>query len=298
VDIFSQILAGLGYAHERGVVHRDIKPANIMINCDGAIKLADFGIAKLIGPGTTSSGLIVGTPSYMSPEQVLSRQVDARSDLFSVGCTLYEVLTGEKAYPGETATAVMYRIVHESPVRPASLRPGIDPRLEEVVLRALANDPDDRFPTCRDMVKALEDCLARPAASTPASHLRGDFSPSVRSARTSPFLSKGFNARSVAKRSRRGKALSARSIAGLGASLVIVVLILVAGLARRRAHVKPLGRLPDRTAEVHYSPAVPAPASVSTAHTPAAETGARMRPPQPRRCTRTTASCAGVSSFA
>jgi hypothetical protein len=166
VDMFRQILNGLGYAHRHGVIHRDIKPANIMITSEGAVKLADFGISKLIGPGGTSSGLIVGTPSYMSPEQVLGRAVDARSDLFSVGCTLYEVLTGEKAYPGDTATAIMYKIVHGAPAPPASLLPGIDPRLEKVVLKALANDPDERFAGCAEMAGALEECLAARAGGT------------------------------------------------------------------------------------------------------------------------------------
>ena len=167
VDIFRQILEGLGYAHDHGVIHRDIKPANIMITPDGAVKLADFGVSKLIEPGISDSGLVVGTPSYMSPEQVLGRAVDARSDLFSLGCTLYEVVTGERAFPGDSATAVMYKIVHEAPAPPASLRPGIDPDLQEIVLKALANDPDDRFANCREMGRALEDCMARYATPTP-----------------------------------------------------------------------------------------------------------------------------------
>ncbi len=166
VDIFRQILAGLGYAHEHGVIHRDIKPANIMITSEGVVKLADFGISKVIEPGVSLSGLVVGTPSYMSPEQVLGRAVDARSDLFSVGGTLYELVTGERAYPGDSATAVMYKIVHESPARPASMRPGIDPKLENVVLKALANDPDERFTTCKEMAFALEECLTTHVSGT------------------------------------------------------------------------------------------------------------------------------------
>jgi hypothetical protein len=230
-----------------------------MISADGAIKVADFGIAKLIGPGTSSSGLVVGTPSYMSPEQVLSRPVDARSDLFSVGCTLYEVLTGEKAFPGDTATAVMYKIVHEAPARPAGLRPGIDPGLEQVVLKALANDPDDRFSTCRDMAKALEDCVAgyrgERAGSSPAIVVPvvQPVGPSVR----------GGDGDRVAERRqsvRPRKTWAANSVVGLAVALGIVVLIGAAGiLARRPVPTQPPGRRSASAVEIAAEPAASAP---------------------------------------
>ena len=114
LELFAQICSGLDYAHSRGVIHRDIKPANIMISTNGVVKLTDFGIAKLAGGGTTTRGLIVGTPSYMSPEQAVGKPLDGRSDIFSLGSILYELLTGEKAFPGQNVTTVMYKIVHES----------------------------------------------------------------------------------------------------------------------------------------------------------------------------------------
>jgi serine/threonine protein kinase len=155
-DLFRQICAGLGYAHAHGVVHRDIKPANIMITDDGTVKLTDFGIAKLANTSVSSSGVIVGTPSYMSPEQALGQHVDGRSDIFSLGSILYELSTGEKAFPGQNATTVIYKIVHESPTPVTVLRPGASTDLDAIVARALAKAPEQRYQTCGDLAAALE----------------------------------------------------------------------------------------------------------------------------------------------
>jgi serine/threonine-protein kinase len=163
LEIFAQICSGLDYAHQRGVIHRDIKPANIMITNDGVVKLTDFGIAKLAGTGTTSTGLVVGTPSYMSPEQALGKTLDGRSDIFSLGSILYEMMTGEKAFPGQNVTTVMYKIVHEPPMPLAVLQPGLDPAVEAIVLKALAKHPDQRFQTCSELAGALELYIERAA---------------------------------------------------------------------------------------------------------------------------------------
>ena len=166
-DIFGQISAGLDYAHQRGVIHRDIKPANIMITNKGLVKLTDFGIAKLAGAGVTSTGLVVGTPSYMSPEQALGRPLDGRSDIFSLGSILYEMMTGEMAFPGQNVTTVMYKIVHETPTPLAALQPGLDPAVEAVVLKALAKSPDQRFQTCSEFAAALEYNISQVGAAVP-----------------------------------------------------------------------------------------------------------------------------------
>ena len=231
VDLFRQILEGLGYAHDHGVVHRDIKPANIMITSDGAVKLADFGVSKLIGPGISDSGLVVGTPSYMSPEQVLGRAVDARSDLFSLGCTLYEVLTGERAFPGDSATAVMYNIVHGAPAPPASLRPGIDPGLQEIVLKALANDPDDRFANCKEMSRALEDCMAGYAKLTPRAAASSGVATPVQIIGSEP---RAAVVQSGPRRSRRLGFLRPRWIAAVVATIAVFALC---GVLLRRSTI-------------------------------------------------------------
>lgn len=166
LELFRQICAGLDYAHQRGVIHRDIKPANIMITTEGVVKLADFGIAKLAG-GSTSTGIILGTPSYMSPEQALGKPVDGRSDIFSLGSVLYEMVTGEKAFPGQNTTTVMYKIVHEPPTPITALQPGLDPAIEAIVLRALAKNPDQRFQACTELSTALELYLNQVAAAMP-----------------------------------------------------------------------------------------------------------------------------------
>jgi eukaryotic-like serine/threonine-protein kinase len=166
-ELMRQIAAGLGYAHDHGVVHRDIKPANIMITPEGVVKLTDFGIAKLADTGVSSSGLIVGTPSYMSPEQALGRPVDARSDIFSLGSILYELTTAEKAFPGQNATTIIYKIVHESPVPVTSLQPGLDPALDAIVIKTLAKSPDARFHSCKEFAQALDDYTEQLVASVP-----------------------------------------------------------------------------------------------------------------------------------
>ena len=226
IDMFRQILAGLGYAHERGIVHRDMKPANIMISGEGVIKLADFGIAKLIDPHASSSGLVIGTPSYMSPEQVLGRPVDARSDIFSVGCTLYEVLTGEKAFPGDSASSVMYKIVHQSPAPPAGLRPGTDPCLQVVALKALANNPEDRYTDCREMAAALLDCLSKPAATPDTAHERSK--PALASTKPN---TEAPRAKLVGRRART----ALRTAAAIVVSAVFVVIF----FARKPARLDP-----------------------------------------------------------
>ena len=154
VDIIRQVCAGLDFAHTRGIIHRDIKPANIML-ADALVKITDFGIAN-VGDGMTITGTVVGTPNYMSPEQVLGKTIDGRSDLFSVGVMLYQMVTGERPFEGQSITTIMYKIVHEEPIAPRKLDSTIHPGLSAIVEKALAKAPEARFQSGSELAAALE----------------------------------------------------------------------------------------------------------------------------------------------
>src|ERR1017187_4417138 len=156
-SILGQTAVALDYAHSKGIVHRDIKPANIMLSADGTAKIADFGIAKITAAeNLTMTGSIVGTPHYMSPEQVQGQPVDGRSDQFSLAVIAYEMLTGEKPYTGEHLTTVVYKIVAEEPVPPHHLNPSLSTGIENVLRKALAKKADGRYRNCQDFIESLE----------------------------------------------------------------------------------------------------------------------------------------------
>ncbi|HET9743537.1 MAG TPA: serine/threonine-protein kinase [Terriglobales bacterium] len=154
-DIVRQICAGLDCAHSKGIVHRDVKPANIMLAPHGLVKITDFGIARA-GEAMTMTGQVVGTPNYMSPEQVLGKPLDGRSDLFSVGVMLYEMITGERPFEGQSITTIMYKIVHETPIPPKKLDASIHRGLSAVIEKSLAKAPEERFQTGAELSEALQ----------------------------------------------------------------------------------------------------------------------------------------------
>jgi serine/threonine-protein kinase len=165
VDIAAQVAEGLAYAHARGVVHRDVKPANIMVPRDGPAKIMDFGIARMRASDVkTQTGMLLGSPKYMSPEQLLGGAVDQRCDIFSLGVVLYEALTGAPPFSGSDITQIMYQIVNAAPPPPSAVNSRVSPMLDLIVAKALAKDPAGRYPDAREMAADLRACRAGVAA--------------------------------------------------------------------------------------------------------------------------------------
>ena len=155
-EIAKAVLDGLEYAHAKGVIHRDIKPDNIQLLSNGGIKLTDFGIARLtFEPNLTMDGQVFGTPSYMSPEQVVGRDIDQRSDLFSVGVVMYEMLSGTKPFPGDSVVTITYSIMNRNPDRPQQMNWA----LWQVVEKALDKSPQLRHRSAREFREAIDEAL-------------------------------------------------------------------------------------------------------------------------------------------
>jgi serine/threonine protein kinase len=152
--IVSGVLEALAYSHQHGIVHRDIKPANVIITQTGAVKVMDFGIARAlhgVQSTMTQTGMVMGTPQYLSPEQALGKAVDHRSDLYATGCLLYELLALRPPFTGETPLSVVYQHVQDIPVPPSEVAAAAPPELDGLVMRSLAKEPDDRFQTAEEM---------------------------------------------------------------------------------------------------------------------------------------------------
>ena len=152
---------GLDYAHQNGVFHRDVKPDNIMVSKTGLVKVMDFGIARVVESNLTKTGSIMGTPAYMSPEQVHGEKIDSRSDIFSLGVILYELLTGKKPFTGETMSALMMAIMKGDPAPPSTIDAKIHTSWDEILRKALAKKPEDRYQTAREFAQAVRDAPVR-----------------------------------------------------------------------------------------------------------------------------------------
>ena len=170
VSIAAQVAEGLAYAHQHGVIHRDIKPANIMVLANGPAKITDFGIARMRSASElTQTGIMLGSPKYMSPEQVLGKRADHRSDIFALGVILYEMLIGVPPFNGENVTALLYQIVNFAPPAPSAVSPAVPQLLDYIVAKALAKPMEERYQSAQALAHDLRECersLAAPPART------------------------------------------------------------------------------------------------------------------------------------
>jgi serine/threonine protein kinase len=158
VGIIKRIAEAVDYAHKRGVIHRDLKPSNILM-VDDTPKITDFGLAKMADTSMTLSGAVMGTPSYMSPEQIYGKTADHRSDIFSLTVMLYELLTGEKPFPGSNVTTIMFKVINDDPAPPTTIRPGLPPLVNSIIQKGMSKNPEDRFQSAAEYGKALNAVL-------------------------------------------------------------------------------------------------------------------------------------------
>jgi serine/threonine-protein kinase len=160
IEVAAQVADALAFAHERGIVHRDIKPGNIMVLADGRIKIMDFGIARLQEPTVkTQTGVLLGSPQYMSPEQISGQSLDGRADVFSLGVVLYEMLTGIKPFDAADLTQVLFWVVNMPAKPPSERRPGLPPVVDFIVARALKKKPEERYANAAEFAAELRQCI-------------------------------------------------------------------------------------------------------------------------------------------
>jgi serine/threonine-protein kinase len=214
LEITDGVLRALDYSHRNGIVHRDIKPSNVMVTRQGDVKVMDFGIARSLGgsqPTLTQTSQVIGTAQYMSPEQVRGERADARSDLYSAGCLLYELLTGKPPFRGESTIAVAYQHVRENPVPPSQLDPQIPPSADAIVLKAMAKAPSQRYQSAEEMRADIRRAVSgAPVSSPPTSGVSPQSqlgSPVVAETPASPSRDRGDGAGPPPSHRRRRVAL-------------------------------------------------------------------------------------------
>src|SRR5438128_5081353 len=180
VDIIAQVADGLWFAHQQDIVHRDVKPSNIMVMAGGIAKITDFGIARLPNSAVkTMAGLILGSPRYMSPEQVIGKTIDARSDIFSLGVVLYESLTAQAPFDGDNVNAIMYATVNTSPPPPSQHNRAVPAMLDLIVAKAMAKLLEDRYQTIKEFADDLREVGRQLDSTRPATALKASTAPAM-----------------------------------------------------------------------------------------------------------------------
>ncbi len=244
LDLTEQLARALHYAHSQCIIHRDVKPANIIVTEDGRAKIADFGIAKLDLTQFTATGQVFGTPSYMSPEQIEGEEVDARSDLFSLGVILYSMLTGYRPFQGNSAATISYKLVYKDPVPVTALNSALPVHLDYVVSRALAKSPAQRYRSGHEMALDLQDIEA---GSAPRSQAGGAHAGAADQTRVQSALPKDTEWKShiLGRKNRRGIRRIYTLLHGKRAWLTVLGLVLMGSAAvsyrmYRRASTAPM----------------------------------------------------------
>ena len=266
VRIMEQLLSALGYAHENGVVHRDVKPSNMFVLRDGTLKVVDFGLARVESSNLTETGAVLGTPAYMSPEQFLGIPVDARSDIFSAGVVLYQLLTGDRPFTG-SPTTIMQKVLRQEPIEPSALNPTLSHAWDTIVKRALAKKPDDRLQSARHFAEWVR--LAFEGKPLPAGAIIADADTTIR------MQAPEATVRIPAPGRQRRKLV----IAGAATAAVAVVIAGVLAALYRRSEVP----LPPAPVAVVSPPAPPA--AVEKPQPAAAEKPQRAPKKEPPRPT-------------
>jgi serine/threonine-protein kinase len=255
IDIMVDVLHALDYAHSRGVVHRDIKPANIRVSTDGRAKLMDFGIARLEKSDLTRSGVMIGTPDYMAPEQITSSEITPATDVFAVGVVLYEFLTGRRTFEGDTLHAVLYNVLHVQPQPLHEASPAVPASLQPVLDVALAKEPEKRYPTAGGMAHAL---------MTVRAALSGGATVAI-AARATPLRTQRISEPLRWSKKARRKRMQLWIGAGAGVLALGAVAVLVATLPSRPGATSAGAGARPPAVQVPASPAVAAPAVVTPA---------------------------------